>query len=411
MKKLGRTAGRLNRILFRNSIAMLIPAVCVLLVVLTITIRYPIIYRMTSHHVESLDEIKGWYQNGCCNVIMDVPVLKYTGYDYYEDGKVTGAYYYTFQEGECVFCLIKTHKPEPILKNERVKGTILGESATLEAMKNEFAKEMNLDYDALNQLVYPLMLSEIDYPYLEVFLVWLLLIIPYGISVLMIGLIIYWTIRPDTHPSVRSLKEFGDRRLVYEEIRSQLANRLLQHNYNYYITDEYLIIHNWQTTDFIRIDYIRYISKHVVSKQRGKKQVYRLTMSNPEKMFYERNFHSEACVDEIMEALVSMNPMIDKRLIKIFDLKENQEDGNEKPEGEAAGKEPTAAESKPQEEEPTEAEGKPQGKAPTATEGEPKRKELTATEGKPQEKKLTAAEGEPQEEEPQAAEEKTDKSE
>lgn len=326
MENMKRTAGRLNWILFRNSIAILIPTVCVLLTVLAITIRYPIIYKMTSHHVESLDEIKGWYQNGCCNVIMDVPVLKYTGYDYYEDGKITGAYYYTFQEGECVFCLIKTHKPEPVLKNERVRGIVLGESASLEAMKNEFAKEMNLDYDALNNLVYPLMLSEIDYPYLEVFLVWLLLIIPYAVSVLMIGLIIYWTIRPDTHPSVRALKEFGDRRLVYEEIRSQLSNRLLQHNYNYYITDEYLVISNWQTTDFIRIDYIRYISKHVVSKRRGRKQVYRLTMSNPEKMFYEKNFHSEACADEIMEALVKLNPMIDKRLIKIYDSKGNAAD-------------------------------------------------------------------------------------
>ena len=43
-------------------------------------------------------------------------------------------------------------------------------------------------------------------------------------------------------------------------------------------------------------------------------------MSNPEKMFYEHDFKLENCADEIMETLVKLNPMIDNRLIKIFDL-------------------------------------------------------------------------------------------
>ena len=45
-----------------------------------------------------------------------------------------------------------------------------------------------------------------------------------------------------------------------------------------------------------------------------------MTMSNPEKMFYEHDFKLENCADEIMETLVKLNPMIDNRLIKIFDL-------------------------------------------------------------------------------------------
>ena len=37
-------------------------------------------------------------------------------------------------------------------------------------------------------------------------------------------------------------------------------------------------------------------------------------------MFYEHDFKLENCADEIMETLVKLNPMIDNRLIKIFDL-------------------------------------------------------------------------------------------
>ena len=320
MKKIKKAARRLNWILFRNTVAMLVPAVLVLVLVLAIVVHYPIIYKMTTHSVENLNEISGWYQNNSNNVVIEIPVMKYTGYDYYENGKRTGAYYYAFQENECIFFLIKTKNPDPVLNNTRVRGTILGESANFEAMKNEFAKELERDYDAFNEVVYPLMISEIDYPYMKIMLMWLLLIIPYIMSIMTILLSIYWTIWPDRHPSTRSLKEFGDRRLVYEEIRSQLGKRLVKHHYNYYITDEYLVISNWRTTDFIRIDYIKYISKHVITKMHGRKQVYRLTMSNPEKMFYEHDFKLESCADEIMEALVKLNPMIDNRLIKIFDL-------------------------------------------------------------------------------------------
>ena len=320
MKKIKKAARRLNWILFRNTIAMLVPALLVLILVLTIVMHYPIIYHMTTHQVEQLDEIMSRHQSNSNNIIMQVPVMKYTGYDYYENGKRTGAYYYAFLEDECVFFLIKTKDPKPVLDNEKIRGTILGDSASLEAMKNEFAKELEIEYDAFNEVVYPLMVSEVDYPYLEIFLMWLLLIIPYAVSVITILLTIYWTIWPGKHPSTRSLKEFGDRQLVYEEIRSQLGKRLVKHHYNYYITDEYLVISNWRTTDFVRIDYIKYISKHVITSMHGRKQVYRLTMSNPEKMFYEHDFKLENCADEIMETLVKLNPMIDNRLIKIFDL-------------------------------------------------------------------------------------------
>ena len=61
----------------------------------------------------------------------------------------------------------------------------------------------------------------------------------------------------------------------------------------------------------------------------GKNQVFRLTMSNPEKMFYERDFRSEACTDEIMEALVRLNPNIDNRTMKVFELSEKQEEKQE----------------------------------------------------------------------------------
>lgn len=336
---------RLPLLLLKNTIAIFIPAVIVFIVLLGITTRYPILTQMACHDAESIEEVQNWQEQECSNVRISIPQMKYTGYDYYEDGKQTGAYYYSFFEEQCVFFLIKTKEPEPVLENQVVKGKVLDDSASLDAMKHEFAKELGLEYEAFNAFVNPLLISEVDYPYLETALLLLAIIVPYIVTGLIILCSIFWILQPYRHPSVRQLSEFGDRRLVYEEICSQMKNRLVQHNFHYYVTEEYLVISNLYTTDFIRIDYIRYISRHIIQKK--KKQVYRLTMSNPEKMFYEKDFDSEICAEEIMAALIRLNPQIDDRTMKVFDLaaEESEEAAGE---SEAAADEPDEAELLPE---------------------------------------------------------------
>ncbi len=312
----------LRSLLFKNTITILIPTILVLVAVLGVLRHYPIIYRMTNHKIEQLTDLDKWYGKRAYNVTVNPLQLKYTGYNYYEDERLTGAYYYSFMENTCVFFLIKTKNPEPVIENVTVRGKMLKDSATAEAMKNGFSQELGLDYNDFNTFVNPILISEPDYPYLEIILMWIVLILPsVGACVIIVSSIV-WMIHPERHPATRQLSEIGDRRLVYEEVQSQFKNRMLQHNYNYYVTEDYLIISRWMTTDFIRIDFIRYISKHVIQKMHGKRQVYRLTMSNPEKMFYERDFYSESCADEIMATLIRLNPEIDNRTMKVFDLEE-----------------------------------------------------------------------------------------
>lgn len=311
---------KLSWLLLKNTIALLIPAVIIFGVVLTVTIKYPFLYRNTCHTVDSLEEIQEWYERHCYNVQYTVSQLKYTGYDYYENEKQIGAYYYTFVDDQCLFVLIKTKNPEVVIETKNVRGKILHDSAHLEAMIDAFVTDTGLEKESFFSIVYPIMLSEVDYPFLETLLVWLLIIVPYIVSIVTIFLSIMWMVRPYMHPSTKVFSDFGDRQLVYQEINSQMKWENVIHRYHYYFTKEYLIISNWFSTDFVRIDFIRYISKHVVKTGNGKRQIYRLTMSNPEKMFYEKDFKVEACADEIMEELIQRNPHIDNRTIHVFDL-------------------------------------------------------------------------------------------
>lgn len=318
MEEQSKKIPKLNWLLFRNTIAILIPAMIVFGIISAVFLNYPILQRNATHVVSSFDEMNDWFRKQCYIVRYSELELKYTGYDYYENDKRIGAYYYSFVGDECFFVLVKTKKPEAVLHNKSVCGRMMSESAHLSAMLDSFIVESGLDKEAFYSVMYPIMISEIDYPLKEIVLMWGLLIVPYVISVMIMVLSLIWMIRPFTHPSTKILGEIGNRRLVYEEVSSQLQREGIVHNYHYYFTDDYLILNNLFTTNFIRIDFIRYISKHIIKN--GRKQVYRVTMSNPEKMFFEKDFQLELCADEIMAELISRNPHIDDRTVHVFDL-------------------------------------------------------------------------------------------
>jgi hypothetical protein len=88
-KKLKRP--RLSWLLFKNTIAILLPAVVVFAVIFVITVHFPILYRNSCHLAESLEDIEKWYSEHCFNVRYQLSDLKYTGYDYYENETCIGA--------------------------------------------------------------------------------------------------------------------------------------------------------------------------------------------------------------------------------------------------------------------------------------------------------------------------------
>ena len=327
MEEKSRKIPKLNWLLFKNTVAMLIPAVIVFAIMACIILKYPILYHNTCHTVESLKDMKSWYEKRCYIVRYNDLELKYTGYDYYENDKRLGAYYYTFIDDECLFVLVKTRNPEPVLKNKSICGRMMSDSAHLGAMIEMFITDTGLDKEAFSTIAYPIMISEIDYPLRKMLLIWAFIIAPFVISFSLIVMAFIWIIRPFTHPSTKKLAEIGDRFLVYQELNSQLQREDVVHNYHYYFTENYLILNNLFTTDFVRIDFIRYISKHII--MRGKRQVYRITMSNPEKMFFEKDFRLERCADEIMEELIKRNPHIDDRTVHVFHLPGAEKDAEE----------------------------------------------------------------------------------
>lgn len=314
-------------LILKNTVLFMIPFLVVSAIILGIIFHYPILYQNEAHFVSSLEEMQEWYERKCYNVRYTASELKYTGYDYYANGKRIGAYYYSFVGNKCLFVLVHTKEPQPVILNKNIKGRLLFASVYGEAMLDEFADDIGFEKEEFQSIVYPLMLSEIDYPLSEMIVIWVLIILPCAVSITMVILAIGWILRPYMHPSTKELKEYGDRRLIYQEIRRQMKQADVIHKENYYFTEDYLIISHWFDTDFIRIDQIQYISKHAVNLKKRKDPVYRLTMSNDKRIHFERNFRSEESVDTLMAEMIRRNEAIDDQTLKIFrlDVKEEEQ--------------------------------------------------------------------------------------
>ena len=60
-------------------------------------------------------------------------------------------------------------------------------------------------------------------------------------------------------------------------------------------------------TDVVKLDKVRYISKNLSEKRsRHGKEVYCLTLSNPDTLFYEVYFSSERLVDDVIDYIENL---------------------------------------------------------------------------------------------------------
>lgn len=324
MKEQKNSLGWLYR---KNIIVVMVPLIVYIVIMTYLWLTYPVLQRVNPESVTSLAEIDRLYDEHSYHIRLQFHKLEYTGYNYYKNDKLAGAYYYGFLEDKSVFVLCKTEKGEipEQLENYAVRAKVLGKNTSLEYIVNQMILESDFSYENIEPIVYDKLLSEVDFPFWYQLSVQVAVFVPYGIAILIVVCSLIWLRYPWKSPFGRQLGRIGEAGYVYQEINNQCRNEVLFQTKNYMVTKEYLIISSWIRTDVIRIDYIQFLSRHIIKKKLllfFTKTVYRLTMSNPEKLFYEHDFQDVVQADEIMEILIKLCPNIDNKTIMDWQTKE-----------------------------------------------------------------------------------------
>ena len=199
-----------QKMLLKNTLAIAIPAIAVFLVLVFLCIQYPIFDYIECKEImsmENMDEtLEGLYAAQTTNVKLIADNLKYTGLDYYEDGKQKGSYYYMSTNNRLILFLIKTDTPAPSYDAKSLKGTIVKDNVSSTYIMGQFADQAGIDKNILAGYCSDYIISEVGYPLNFIVMVYILFIAPIAISIIILMYTMYIRSLPYMASPVKSYR-------------------------------------------------------------------------------------------------------------------------------------------------------------------------------------------------------------
>ncbi len=287
--------------LLKNSFTIALPAMVVLAIFMILLLHFPIfdqiknidIFDNESVRNEYEEELTKLYEEGRTNLHVTVNDLYYTGFDYTVDDKVCGSYYYTMKQGQLHIYLIDIDDREQHIDSYVFDGKLIIDKASTEHIVTQLATSNGLSMEAAVNFCSKYVISELDYPRANIIFVYVFYAIPIIVSLfILIYTIVIW-LKPYLHSQSKQLAIYGDINEVIDELNKELAEEDLYKKGNIYITSDYMIISHLTKTEVIKLDQIKYLSVNEIEKKnifRKNITIYRLTISNPEVLFYEIDF-------------------------------------------------------------------------------------------------------------------------
>lgn len=298
---------KFEMIMMKNTLAMMLPIMALLLVLIFVGVRYSLFNVVQCYEITDVepasDQIEKLYENKMTSVRYDAVNLYYTGYDYLVENKIRGAYYYCFEDDHMLFFLISTKAPENIIERKTVKGRIIKDEVVTDHIIAGLSKNGDVPMEILDGFYDSYVMSEPDYPYVYTGIAYIIVAALSMVYVFVLAYVVRLWMHPYKNPQARKLRAFGRRSVVIEQLNEEMWDKLYFKYHGIYVTDTYLIASYWFHTDVIRLDDVRYLSKNRVEEKNGK-ELYRLTLSEPETdLFYEIDFKDEELIDACVEAI------------------------------------------------------------------------------------------------------------
>ncbi len=294
--------------ILKNAMAILGPIMALFVVLAVILHRYPVMEKLECENITAEVDYSGrleaMYQADARLATYDAKNLYYTGYDYYIDDEIKGAYYYSTDNGYMCFYIIETTNPESFIDQRSVKGEIINDKISVPHIVNKLVSATGMKEELVENYYTTYVISELDYPGAYISLMYLLSVSPAIVCGLILLYILFILIFPAVHPQSEQLSIYGSPNKIIREINKELKNKLLYKRANVYVTHNYMIVSYLLKTLVVKLDEVKYLSKNLVEKNVGFNrtvEVYRLTISNPGILFHEVDFVDEDFIDKVVE--------------------------------------------------------------------------------------------------------------
>ncbi len=321
-----------RKLLRKNLLYMALPVVLILSGFLLLLVQVSRLEMFRTHTMEDPSLIREYYSSGQMNVSVTMEGLKSTGISVKEGDKETAEYFYLIMDKKVQLVLLT----EKTAKSVRADGkaplslhaNIVKDEVTAGYMEREYAASLGIETDEMTGLCSVYVFDETAYPRIRI---QLLRYSSIGIAVLL-GLIMLYVILATAVPALnheaRVLRRFGRVGRYIRKLDREMEKKLRFHQDNVTVTENYLIVSYITHIDVVRIDDIKYLSKHIEKRKRGFGRpihVYRLTASNADDLYFEADFFEEEIINDVIYFMRG-EPLLE---YEEHVLKEKEEEENE----------------------------------------------------------------------------------
>lgn len=216
---------------------------------------------MTVNHPE---EITTLYNEEEYYVDMTWKTLYYSGYDYLENGKTAGSYYYALEEGMCYFVLLSREsapEQERVLFDVHVKARLDSGNRNLTEVIREMAEDLGWTAQGLAAVTSHVVVNEVDYVLVKYNILFAINTVLALISMITSARLLVFMFIPSRYPACHRLKRYGQKK---SHIR-QLDKELREENLVYgamTITRHYLVVISRTDLQIIPLKDIVWAYKH-----------------------------------------------------------------------------------------------------------------------------------------------------
>ncbi len=329
-----------SKILRRNSIMIIMPLAIIVFTISLVAFQLSELREFRSFDMHEASSADTFISAGEINVTFEAEGLMKAGYDYLKDNKKVGEYYYLFEDNHVWLFALKNISGRNLTEGKHtLKVRLTVDEPVMNQIIQDYSAQLKTDSRNLTGFVDPVIFNEFEFPEIKIMIIKYIYYAGVIVAALTVLYLLAILCSPAASFQARFLTKYGSRRKTIKELDEELDEKLLYKGENTYITDNYLVAAYVTHVDVVKLDDIKYLSKHVeeIKGLFKKKIIYKLTASNVEKLYYEQCFSNEEVLDKIIyyirrEDIVDETEELerDKTKTEEFERDKNKSEENEK---------------------------------------------------------------------------------
>ncbi len=296
-----------SKLLRKNLLYMALPVVLILSAFLLLMSQVSRLEMFQTHSLDDISRLREYYTSGQTNVTITLEGLKSTGISVMENEDPVAEYFYLMVGGRMQLILLSEKTAKTLRTGESEKITvsacIIRDEVTAGYVEGEYANSLGIPKKEMEGLCPEYILDETSFPLMRI----RLLRIASWVVASVLGLIMLYVLAATAFPvlnhEARVLKQFGSVGRYIRKLDREMEKKLRFSQDNVTVTENYLIVSYITHIDVVRIDDIKYLSKHIEKRRKGlgrPMHVYRLTASNADDLYFEADFFDEEIINDVI---------------------------------------------------------------------------------------------------------------